>query len=113
MILPMLKIKLPGTTVTFNIEECFEFWSAPNFNDRNHLMHYHPDQHEQQTVCIDVFLHPERGYILKLLHHQYGIIYLPIKHHFKRNGDNIYIDGIRYKKWIRKMLKTTKCQTEN
>jgi len=107
LILQILKSNLPGTTVSFSVYECFEFWTNLNLSFES-FRHYHPEQLLQQTICVDVFLEPNKGYCLKLLHPEYGIIFLPIKHYVKMSNSNIYVDGIRYKNWIRKMLKLTK-----
>ncbi len=107
LILQILKSNLPGTTVSFSVYECFEFWTNVGFSFES-FRHYHPEQLLQQTICVDVFLEPNKGYCLKLLHSEYGIIFLPIKHYLKMSNSNIYVDGIRYKNWIRKMLKLTK-----
>lgn len=104
MLLPIFKEYLPGATVELKIEDCFEFWTSPNISVDT-LRHYHPDEKHHQTLCIDVYFHPWMGYVLKLIHPDYGFIYLPIKHHFKHNSEYIYINGIRYKNWIRKFSK--------
>ena len=104
MLLPIFKEHLPGATIQIKINDCFEFWTSTSFCV-NSLKHYHPDENIHQTLCVDVYLHPWLGYVLKLLHPSYGIMYLPIKHHFKHNSEYIYINGIRYKNWIRKFSK--------